>query len=242
MPVYLEGFPTTELKRAAFLHFLYKMTLHVCSVLKAFKTAGRIHLFRVTYRTAHIPLGLFWTFESDRKPIGKRKIDYAFLGSIAFDIRQRKWFHRFFDSPKLLSRRQMIEAMRRISPRFTSKIYTTGDFEESIANRSAYVETMLDTKISVVPRGTSYETLRFFESIKAGCIVICEKLPKKWCYENNPAIIIDDWADLPRIIAELLDNPGFLEKRAIDTYTYWETRCSESAVAQYIENKLKNIL
>lgn len=233
-PIYLDGLPNSSLKRAALIHFLYKSYGRFRSILQAAWQPAGLHILNVKRKTKHIPLGIFRAIESNPLPISVRKNDFAFLGSINFDNQQKRWFHRFFRSPKILSREQMLEYINKVDISANRKIWVASAMEESIKNHDEYVDVMFNTKISIVPRGTSYESFRFFESAKAGCVIICEKLPAEWCYENHPGIEITNWKQLPRIVAELLNDPELLERKSMDALRYWENRCSEKALASYI--------
>lgn len=240
-PVYLDGFPASRLSRAALVHYAYKVAMHLKTVQPRFSLRAWAGLAAAAQKTTHIPIGSFRRFEPAPKPMAERAIDYAFLGSLAFDIGQRKWVHRLFDSPKVLSRQQMLHGLQRVKST-RGHISTTGDFEVSIQSPEHYVTALADTKISLVPRGTSYETYRFFESCKAGCVLICEPLPDEWCYERHPGIVIDDWRKLPDLIAGLLADPEQLEERSEAALAYWRRRASEPAVATHIAEFLDRTL
>ena len=62
----------------------------------------------------------------------------------------------------------------------------------------SYSENLMQTRISLVPRGASYETYRFFESLRFGCIVISEYLPDFWFYKDAPVVHISDWKDVEK--------------------------------------------
>lgn len=241
-PPYLDGFPTLSLHRAALIHYLYKSVSRLASVRPRFAPGAWLNLNAAARKTTHIPIGSFRRFEPVPKPMSARTIDYAFLGSVAFDDNQRKLAHRLFTSPKVLSRRQMLEGLKAVGGGAKGNVATTGDFEVSIKNPDDYVNALSDTKISLVPRGTSYETYRFFESFKAGCVVICDPLPDEWCYEGHPGIVIRDWRKLPGLIAELIADPARLEALSAEGLAYWQRRASEPAVAAYIADVLARTL
>jgi hypothetical protein len=71
---------------------------------------------------------------------------------------------------------------------------TTASFAESTMTGAGdrYTEIMADTRIALAPRGSSVETYRFFEAMRQGCVVICDRLPPHWFYAGCPAVQIDD--------------------------------------------------
>jgi len=240
-PVYKDGFPTNPLKATALLHYFYKLSRHFGIILRDIRKSRRFTVSRVRRKTLHVPLGVFSHFNPDLRPIAEREIDYAFLGSVGFIqlSRTKKWIHRLLSPPKIQARRAMLGALQRLPEQYKGKIYATGDMLESIKNRDEYVQTLSNTKISLCPRGTSYETFRFFESCKAGCIVICEPLPDVWFYEEHPGIVINDWSRLPEIIEHVLEDEALLTARSAETLAYWNKVVSERAiairVAQFVE-------
>jgi hypothetical protein len=240
-PVYLDGFPASRLSRAALVHYAYKLAMHLKTIRPRFSPAAWAGLGAAARKTTHIPIGSFRRFDPAPRPMVDRTIDFAFLGSLAFDEGQRKRLHRLFTSPKILSRRQMLNSLQSVKST-NGYISTTGDFEVSIQSPEGYVTALVDTRISLVPRGTSYETYRFFESCKAGCVLICEALPDEWCYEGHPGIIVDDWRKLPDLIAGLLADPAGLQERSEAALAYWRRRASEPAVAAYIAEFLSRTL
>ncbi|HUI22476.1 MAG TPA: hypothetical protein VLZ74_15720 [Methylocella sp.] len=230
-PLYLDGFPVNKLHVTALLHFLYKQWQYVNLILREFQRFHRLKVSEASRKTLHIPLAFYSYFQPDARPILDREIDYAFLGSISFDERFTKWIHRQMKPPKMLARRLMLDALQRVPKSIKGKIHTTGDFWESIKNHCDYEATLGNTKISICPRGTTYETYRFFESCKAGCVIICEPLPDVWFYKGHPGIVIKDWSRLPAIIEELIADEAILVARSAAALDYWNNVISESAVA-----------
>lgn len=237
-PLYLDGFPANKLHLTALLHFLYKQSQYVKLLLREFRKSHRLKWLEARRKTLHIPLAFFSYFDPDPRPMSEREIDYAFLGSVSYDDRFAKWVHRLMTPPKILARRLMLDAFQRVPKRFKGKIYTTGDFWESIKNHRDYETTLSNSKISICPRGTTYETYRFFESCKAGCVIICEPLPNVWFYQEHPGIVIKDWSRLPAMIEELLADEAILAAKSAETLYYWNNVLSErtvaSSVAQFI--------
>src|SRR6202000_1779185 len=81
-----------------------------------------------------------------------------------------------------------------------------------------YTEIMADTKITLAPRGSSVETYRFFEAMRQGCVVICDRLPPHWFYDGCRALQIDDGGTLE---AEVKRNPPTRSASRICTADRW---------------------
>ncbi|UOQ74417.1 hypothetical protein [Hymenobacter cellulosilyticus] len=104
-----------------------------------------------------------------------------------------------------------------------------------------YTDLLYNCKISLCPTGIlSVETLRHFESMRAGCIVISEPLPKAYYYDGSPMIILDDWSKLDGVVKDLLANPQKMSELQQKTLDWWENICAEPAVAKHIVETLRN--
>jgi hypothetical protein len=119
--------------------------------------------------------------------------------------------------------------------------HATNETPASIRNKDVYVATLNNCKISLCPRGSNYETYRFFESIKSGCVVVSDRLPRSWFYSGHPAIEISDWSELPNVLDTLLSCPECLEGLSRAAATYWDMKLSETAVANKISQFLLDL-
>ena len=193
-----------------------------------------------------IPLGYSNQIELPIEPINNRDKDVFFAGSIIHRPHSIWSLKYWLETPKSLSRKQMFESVKRIQethPNIQFELSITPGFSASYESNKGsdartYSEKMMSTKICLAPRGTSFETFRFFEALRYGCIIITEHLPAWWFYQGAPAIQIDRWSDLGNILETVLSDPDALEKRHQETLNWWKEKCSESAIGQYIAEKL----
>ncbi len=144
-----------------------------------------------------IPLGYARQLDLPIKDIEKREYDVSFAGSIQHGNYSRWSLKYWFDNPKSLSRKIMISKIKILKvkyPELKIELALTSSFGSSkdALDKNSYSENMMNTKICLVPRGTSFETFRFFEAMRYGCIVVVEALPLRWFYEGSPAIQIND--------------------------------------------------
>jgi len=118
----------------------------------------------------------------------------------------------------------------------------TASFDESTLTSAGdrYTETMADTKIALVPRGSSPETYRFFEAMRQGCVVISDRLPPHWFYVGCPAIQIDDWNDLEAQVKALSADPERLADLHRRSLAWWDEKLCERAVAEMIASCLES--
>jgi hypothetical protein len=185
-----------------------------------------------------IPLGYYNQLDLPIRAIESRPFDVFFAGSVVQGNYPLWSFKRYLGTPKDRSRRQMLNCLQAVKmnhPHWTIKLRLTTDFNASRdSDQARYSERMMNAKICLVPRGTSFETFRFFEALRYGCIVITETLPDRWFYRNSPAIQISSWQKLETVLSELLDNPDRLQQLHQASLDWWKHYCSEAAVGKYM--------
>jgi len=101
-----------------------------------------------------------------------------------------------------------------------------------------YDNDLINSKICLCPRGASVETFRYSECLKRGNIIISEKMPDAWYYENSPAITIGDWTNVGHYLKRLLSDKEAMQKLSNLSKNHWEKNFSEAAVARYIFEKI----
>ena len=197
-------------------------------------------------RIYDIPLGYYNSEDLPIKDMEERTYDVFFAGSSVHE-RYPLWSLQYWlRTPKTISREQMISSLNKFQekhPEFkvqfsvTAAFGATGNTEVAIS----YNEKMMNTKICLAPRGTSFETYRFFEGIKYGCILLTEALPSRWFYDGSPAIQITDWRELETTLEKLLQNKQLMEEIHQQSLNWWEIKCSEAVVGKYIAEKLNSL-
>jgi hypothetical protein len=194
-----------------------------------------------------IPLGFYKQEDLPIKDFLSRDYDTYFRGSMINHKKVGSLLSRFsLKSPKNLSRDRMIEKLMLLknkSPDINIELSLIDKFlhGQSKISSDSYSLDMMNTKICLAPRGTSFETFRFFEGLRYGCIVVTETLPKHWFYEGSPAIEIKDWSQLDDILIELISSKEAMLERHQASLNWWNSKCSEYAVGDYMAEKL-NIL
>jgi hypothetical protein len=199
-----------------------------------------------------IPLGYANSQELPIKPIEERTFDAYFSGSIVH-LNYSKWsIKRLIGTPKMLARQTMVSKLSAIqanNPQLNIELAITGDFYSSfnaqaVSNQAeqpeirSYPEAMMNTKICLVPRGTSFETTRLFEAMRYGCIVITEALPSRWYLDGAPIIQVRDWDELEKVITNLHAQPQLMEELHQESLKWWESKCSEASIGGYFANSL----
>ncbi|GGW50560.1 hypothetical protein [Arenibacter certesii] len=100
-----------------------------------------------------------------------------------------------------------------------------------------YGQIIANSKIVLCPKGfVSSECFRHYEAMRAGCVIISEKLPETHFYQGSPIIQVNSWKEGLKRATYLLNNPKELEKLNKLTRDWWNERCSEVATAQYMQS------
>ena len=189
---------------------------------------------RVRDRCHLLPLGYGDPPDTPVVDFTRRRYLTSFLGSVAPPARGRI-LRSFVGTPKSYSRGRLVRALREVEDRHGPdqvRLSVTPGFQESLSNERAYAELMAETRICVAPRGTARETWRVFEGLRAGCVVISDKLPQHPFYENSPILQIEDWRDLPDIIDGLLRDPAGMQELHERGLRHWRDVLSEAALAR----------
>lgn len=191
-----------------------------------------------------IPLGYYNQDNLSTKPIEERQYDLFFAGSVVLDSYPFWSRRRWLRNSKDIARKEMlssIETLQKKYPQLKIALGTTNNFglEAQINqdNRS-YSEKLMDSKICLAPRGSLFETFRFFEGLRYGCITITESLPDSWFYQDSPVIRLSTWSELESKIIELIQNPELLKSKHEASLQWWQEKCSEVAVGNYIAKRI----
>lgn len=192
-----------------------------------------------------IPLGYHKQLYLPIKDIETRIYDVFFAGSVVHKAYPLWSLKRWFGNPKSISRNKMVSAINKLKekqPELKFELSLTSDFRASEnAGARFYSDKMMDTKICLVPRGTSFETFRFFEGLRYGCIVVTEALPSRWFYDGSPAVQVKDWSELEGLVKNLLENKNLIQEKHQESLDWWKTKCAESVVGAYMAEKLNSL-
>ena len=196
-----------------------------------------------------IPLGYYNQLDTLQKQINERTYDVFFAGSVLnytyIPGSLKAFLASLLTPPKIQSRQKMISCLRQFQDKFLNfKVelsLTTGFYLMTEADIQTYAERLMNSKICLIPRGTSFETYRFFEAIRFGCIPVVEALPPHWFYDNSLGVQVKSWNNLAETLEELLNDSDLLQSRHQDALWWWQNKCSEIALGQYIISKLEEI-
>lgn len=239
--------PTLGVRRPSYLSAL--TALHVGQVLAArVPTVLRRALARDGRRPARVfsvPLGFANQVDLPVLPPSRRPYDISFAGSVVHRERPPWSPKRWLKTPKSLSRGAMVGALQRLQQnRPDLRVHltlTSGYAAIQTSDPLTYSRLLADSKVALVPRGTSFETFRFFEAMRAGCVVVSEALPRRWFYDGAPAIRIQDWSELEEVILPILSDEAEVVRRHRESLAWWREVCSEEAVGAFMRDALNGL-
>ncbi|OED42317.1 hypothetical protein AB833_06585 [Chromatiales bacterium (ex Bugula neritina AB1)] len=189
-----------------------------------------------------IPYGYYRLPTRDKvTPINRRAIDVSFTGSVD----HKKVLGGLVKTNKVLSRERMVRTVDswKRHKTYTTDVKLSGYFPKANDKPEfeSYPRILMDTKICLSPRGTHLETYRLCEGMYYGCIVIAEEQPDHWFAENSPAIIVDDWRELPQWLDRLLEDPQEMQRRQQASIDYWDSTLAPDRIAAYLSNTLQSM-
>ena len=197
--------------------FLYSLTQYAPSWLRYRRAKYNSERLRGSMPPVYtIPLGYANQHDLPMVPLQRRPADISFAGSVQH--KSLSWWSpkKWLGTPKSLSRKNMLTALTRIRashPEWEVDLKITPSFNAArSASTAEYSRRVMNTKISVVPRGNSFETFRFFEALRAGCILITEHLPDAWFYHGAPVVRLNDWSELDEVLEDLMGDQEQLQR------------------------------
>ncbi|RDJ27349.1 hypothetical protein DWF00_10315 [Bosea caraganae] len=188
-----------------------------------------------------VPLGYARQTDLPGKPFAERRYTISFIGSVKQRAYHPVSLRALLGTPKDIARSRMLDELRQLAVGMPDEVFwaDTGSYMDGILSDGVrYSELMADSKICLAPRGSSTETFRMFEGMRQGCVVICDRVPRHWFFEDCPFIQLDDWAELGPCVNALLSDPERLVELHRSTLDWWERRCSAPALAGVMANRL----
>jgi hypothetical protein len=185
-----------------------------------------------------IPVGTCNQLDLPLVPIGARPKDLFFAGSLEHQASLRDRI----GTAKTRARRECFEAaeaLGRRRPGLRLDLRVTHGFDASVAmSAEVYSRALMDAKVCLAPRGTATETWRIFEGLRYGCVVVADRLPNNRYFAGAPILQVDRWSALEPTLARLLDDPDALAGWHVRALAWWDQRCSERALAEFMSEHL----
>ena len=119
-------------------------------------------------------------------------------------------------------------------------LFTNG-FKKGLDSKE-YTNKLYDSQIVLCPKGFHVsETFRHYEAMRAGCVIISEKLPDTYLYRESPIIQVENWEEGLIWVNKLLTDTKLLEQYHLKVLHWWETVCNEQSTALYVSHKLSSL-
>jgi hypothetical protein len=194
-------------------------------------------------KTLPIPLGYARQQDLPVKPLALRQHLIWFAGSLHNAQAGRfAIYPRLANLPKLRARQRMVAALEKLQkdrPDWPISLQVNQTYQPGAAvDGNDYARRIMDTKICVVPRGTTLETHRFFEAMRAGCVVIAQDLPDFWFYRSAPVTRLQRWNELEATVERLMAEPGRLEELHRASRRWWDEVAGPRPMADMIASIL----
>lgn len=102
-----------------------------------------------------------------------------------------------------------------------------------------YSRTLMNSRIALIPPGISPITLRMFEAMRSGCLLLTNRLPDFWYLEGLPRVILPpDWHGLSDEVLGLLHDPARQLAMHQATREHYFKFCTPAAIADYVRDRL----
>jgi hypothetical protein len=177
-------------------------------------------------RLMSLPLGYHSQEELPQLPMAQRRLDVFFAGQVKHEIPRNDYRH-WVSTSKFIAREQLWKELGRLNERHKwnldlGKVAASEKLAQAPAFES-YSEKMMNTRICVAPRGSVAETYRASEGLRAGCLVVANRLPPAHPFANSPILQIDHWRQLEGILDEYARNINLLEEARTASLEWWDS-------------------
>ena len=192
-------------------------------------------------RIFRIPLGYQSQQLLPQRPMSERTLDTFFAGDTATPFSRNNY--RYWIPPaKTATRRQLWKVLDSLQKSGEWRIALSDVRPDEPAahgrDYQSYSERMMNSRICVAPRGSSAETYRCYEGLRAGCLVLTNPVPNEPFLRGAPIIIVDSWRQLPSLLRRYARDVETLERYRTAALTWWDKHCSELVIARQLADRL----
>jgi len=181
-------------------------------------------------RVLGLPLGYHSQEELPQVPMAQRRFDVFFAGQVKHEIPRNDHRH-WVSTSKFIAREQLWKELGRLGaqPRWNldlGEVAAPANLAHALGQApsyESYSEKMMNTRICVAPRGSVAETYRACEGLRAGCLVVANRLPPEHPFANSPILQIDHWRQLEGILHKYARNIDLLEEARAASLAWWHS-------------------
>jgi hypothetical protein len=181
-----------------------------------------------------VPLGTYLWRPAPTIPFDDRPVDVSFAGSMGNSEEEAR---RRIPSQKLRARRELFGALSVVEHEMPHLVVQTNQlvsFHWAQDHADGYSTLMASTKVALCPRGSGWDTYRWWEAMASGCVVVAEKQRSADYYRDSPAVVVDGWTRLSGVLRSLFSDPAGLRERAEASLRFWHAQGAPPAVARRI--------
>lgn len=175
-----------------------------------------------------IPLGYHSQEDLPQIPMRDRSLDCFFAGDLSVGA-GRNSYRYWISTSKVQARKQLWRVLDRLKsdPEWHIELGSVTGQTVNDSQFNSYSQKMMNSRICVAPRGSMAETYRFYEGLRAGCLVISNRLGDESYLKGAPVIQVDHWKELPCLFKKYARNLAALEHYRAASLAWWEQHCSE---------------
>lgn len=200
-----------------------------------------------TEHVTSIPLGCYANSQSEPLPMEERMLDITFVGCLnrnrlqmACNLIKVPYYLMCLLSYKNEAR--TVGFFNHMAKWLHPKdlFGFTSDFGRGVDTES-YTNILNSSKVSLCPKGwINTETYRLYESMRAGCVTISNRLPNRKYYKDIPTFQVDNWREGLKLARKLISN-GDLDALGKANKNYYDKYLSPQATANIIVDKLNEL-
>ncbi|HTZ88894.1 MAG TPA: hypothetical protein VMA71_01060 [Alloacidobacterium sp.] len=192
-------------------------------------------------RICTIPLGYHSQEELPQIPMRARTLDSFFAGELATQVPPTTYRY-WVSTSKAEARKQLWRVLQQIKRdpewRIDLDNIGVGDIANRATQFNTYSQKMMNSRICLAPRGSMAETFRLYEGLRAGCLVIANRLPDEPFLHGAPVIQIDNWKELPGLLRKYARDIDALEYFRQAALAWWQNHCHERVIGQQVAHFL----
>jgi hypothetical protein len=188
-----------------------------------------------------IPLGYHSQDELPQIPMQSRTLDSFFAGELA-TILPPTTYRYWVSTSKAEARKQLWRVLQQIKrdPEWRIDLDNIGVGESlsRAAQFNTYSQKMMNSRICLAPRGSMAETFRLYEGLRAGCLVITNRIPNEPFLRGAPVIQVDHWKELPGLLKKYARDIDTLERYRQNSLEWWKNHCHEKIIGPQVAHFL----
>lgn len=193
-------------------------------------------------RILTIPLGYHSQEDLPQIPMAERRLDAFFTGELHTPVAKSDYRY-WTSSSKTQARKQLWKVLLELRKdpewRIEMADIAGGERTPRQPGFDTYSQKMMNSRLCLAPRGTVAESYRFYEGLRAGCLVITNRLPPEPLLDGAPVIEIDSWKELPVLMKRYARDLDALEHYRQAGLAFWRSRLSEPVVGMQVAQFLK---